>query len=71
MERMELMAFTQRDVRRKSVQSFGFREETLDKSMPDHRKTSVQRRQRTEDIILSQLLRVRPQHVRLHWQRDD
>ena len=32
------MAFMQRDVWRRSVQPFGFREGTLDKSMPDHKK---------------------------------
>ena len=48
---MELRAFMQRDVRKRSTQSFGVREGTLDKSMPDHRKTSVQRWQRGEDII--------------------
>ena len=37
--------------------------------MPDHKKTSVQR-WRGEDIILC-VLRVRPQHVRLHWQGCD
>ena len=42
-DRVELVVFMQRDVRRRSVQSFGVREETLDKSMPDQRKTSVQR----------------------------
>ena len=43
MARVERMAFMQRDVRRRSVQSFGVREGTLDKSMPYHKETSVQR----------------------------
>ena len=44
------MAFMQRDVRRREVQTFGDREGTQDKSMPG------QRWLRGEDIILSLLL---------------
>ena len=61
-------AFMQRDVRRRSVQSSGVREVTRDKSMPDHRKTRVQRWWRGEDIILC-LLRGEPQHVTQQWEK--